>query len=98
MSAELKMAKRYEAISGKAKALPWAAIIQLILTLLGGCSAKGAKRFARRHPDALEDMLANKLREEGGHLCKGNDVAMVAVAAVQVFNAASVAEIESMAP
>lgn len=90
---QARFAKCYTDMGGT-KALPWAAIIQLVMTLLGGCSPKAAKRFATRHPEALQTMLENKLREESE--ISRTDVPLVAAAGVKVFSSSSVADIEAM--
>lgn len=67
MSIEQKMTKAYTAAGGRnVGAIPWPQIIQAIMSLFQGCiTPAAAKRWARRNPDAVKDMIATKLKEEG---------------------------------
>ena len=82
MNSEQCLANHYAAAGGtNVGAIPWALIIQLIVSLLGGCTtAKGAKRWARRHPEACKDMIADKLKEERTFASSGDRAACVEAA------------------
>lgn len=95
--AEVKLQKAYAKAGGTNGALPWAEILQAILSLLGVCTAKSAKEFGRNHPAALQLMLQNKLRDDLPDVTR-KDRVLVAQAGVAAFNAASLADIGSFTP
>lgn len=89
---EEKMQKAYAYVGGETKAIPWPMILQMILSLLGGCSTKRAKAYARRHPEVIETMLRDKLKDESNLSSK--DVKLVAKAGIKVFNSMTSEEVD----
>lgn len=64
-SNEEKLQAAYVASGGKAKALPWAEIIQILMTLFAGCTPKQAKAWSKDHPVAAKALIRSKLRAQG---------------------------------
>lgn len=89
-TASAKLNRAYTSAGGK-NAIPWASIIQMIMSLLSGCTPANAKKFGKAHPLALEFLLRNKLKEESS--LSQNDIKLVAKTAVDQFNKATVADI-----
>ena len=96
-SMEESVQKNYAAAGGRnAEALPWAAIIQLLMSLFGGgCPAKRAKRWARLFPEATKKMLDDKLKADG-YFSNGKDRAAAVEAAYKTFLSSGDADIDSL--
>ena len=79
---EDKFAKKYAALGGNnVGVVPWASIIELVLSLFGGCTApKAAKRWMRRHPEAAKEMISEKLKGEESFTASKNRNAAVEAA------------------
>ncbi len=93
---KLKMSNAYAA-SGGTKALPWAEIIKIILSLFGGCSTTAAvKRWVGIHPIAAEALLVSKLRNNDSLAISKKDADAIAAAGLKVFNSTSAADIDSL--
>lgn len=62
-----KLQKNYASAGGRnASAIPWAVLIELLLSLFGdGCTPKRAKRFARMFPGPTKKLLDDQLKEDG---------------------------------
>jgi len=89
--AEKKLARAYATGGGK-KLFPWAVIFEQLVKRLQGCSTPNAKRFARKHPVALQFMLRGEIKEIVGT----SESNAVAGAAVSVFNSTSVSDVDEM--
>lgn len=92
-TASAKMSRAYASAGGK-NVIPWASIIQMIMSLLGGCTPANAKKFGKAHPLALEFLLRSKLKEESS--LNPNDIKLVAKISVDQFNKATVADITEL--
>lgn len=93
-----KLQSAYTKLGGKST-IPWATILQMILSLLAGCTTPVAKRFGKNHPLALEYLLTQRLKEGTPPISAqlgAKDTKLVAQAGVAAFNAASVADIDSL--
>lgn len=79
---ETKLVRNYSASGGRnAEAQPWGEILATILSLIGGgCNARRVRVQARRHPDSVKEMIAEKLKEQGSFSAKKDrDAAVEAV-------------------
>lgn len=67
-STEAKFAQAYTEAGGRnAGATPWAEIIAAITKLISGCFVPPAtmKRWAKRNPEAFNEMVADQLKHDG---------------------------------
>jgi hypothetical protein len=94
---EEKYAKAYASEGGRnAAAFPWASIIELIKSLLGGCTTTiGARRWARRNPVQFKAMVASKLLETNVFL-SATDRNAATEAAYKTFMSLSNAELRKL--
>lgn len=95
MNVEKKMAKAYTANGGVgAGAVPWADIIQTIVSLFGGCMRPAAvRRWAKNHPDAAKAMIEEKLK---GSFTSKEDRAAAAQAGYEVLLSMSDDELKKL--
>jgi hypothetical protein len=65
MTTQDRLEKNYKA-NGGTKALPWAQIIQALMSILNGCmKPTEVKAWSRDHPLAAKALMGRKLRQEG---------------------------------
>lgn len=93
---EARFANNYVAAGGKnVGAIPWALIIEALLSLFGDCPAKRAKRWVRMFPDAAAKAVDDKLKGDAMLASTASRTA-TSKAAVKTFLSMSEAEIESL--
>lgn len=96
MAIEQRLKKSYDSNGGKnVSALPWAAIVEALMSLFGNCPAKRTKRWAKLHPVAAKSAIDEKLKEEGTFTSNKDRKAAVD-AAYDTFIKTSDSELESM--
>lgn len=95
MNPEIRMSKAYTDLGGKdAMAMPWAEIIALIMSLMGGgCTVKQAKRRARMFPQAFQGLIEDHLKDK---IASVKTRKLVAAAAHEAFTSATDQEIEDL--
>ena len=81
--------------AGGVTALPWATIIELLLSLFGDCTTAQAQQVAKKHPLAVELMFGNKLLTDMPSL-KPKDRRLIAGLAVKEFAKAKASDIDGM--
>jgi len=92
--AESGLQRAYAAAGGK-KAFPWATILQAIMALFGGCTAKRAQRFAKIFPEAFKAMVVDKLKED--ELASASEAKLIAEVARAMFIKSKAGDIEVVA-
>jgi hypothetical protein len=96
MAFQQRLMKSYESNGGKnVGALPWAAIIQALLSIFGNCPVSRTKRWARRNPEAAKEAINDRLLE-GGYFSSTKDRKITVDSSYKDFLATPDSELESM--
>lgn len=101
--AQVKVATAYTTDFGgkNAGAIPWAQIIQILLSLFGaGCPTPAVKRLVRRFPTHYEALLSEKLKHEVEAktltLPTTHDIGLISKAGMEALTTSTSAEIDSL--